>query len=158
MVLLSLLHIFRSITCFPKSFDDLCLFWAFVLNYVEDLAFFSNNVRYEPMVVHFLGASRQKCFSSYIHPWCILAWHVHMKQSIVARWPVFSFFMSLLGGLCSKHSLLFWKSPILFVVGVLQGWNRDWHHMKSELLWGFLLFSSCCAYVATDIGYDSLIK
>jgi hypothetical protein len=66
IVLWSLLHIFRCITCFPKSFHDLCLFWAFVVNYVEDLAFFSNNVRYEPMVVHLLGASRQKCFSSYI--------------------------------------------------------------------------------------------
>jgi hypothetical protein len=30
--------------------------------------------------------------------------------------------------------------------------------MKSEVLWGFLLFISCCAYVATDVGYDSLIK
>jgi hypothetical protein len=66
VVLSSLLHIFKCITCFPRSFDNLCLFWASVLNYSEDLAFFSNNVPFEPMVVHLLGANRQKCFGSYI--------------------------------------------------------------------------------------------
>ncbi len=32
------------------------------------------------------------------------------------------------------------------------------HHMKSELLWGFQWFISYYAYVAMDVGYDSLIK
>jgi hypothetical protein len=50
---------------FSKVLDNLCLFWAFVLNYLEDLAFFSNNVLFEPMVVHLIGANRQKYFVSY---------------------------------------------------------------------------------------------
>jgi len=66
VVLWCLLHVFKYITCFPRSLDNLCLFWTFVLNYLGDLAFFSNNLLFEPRVVHLLGANRQKCFGSYI--------------------------------------------------------------------------------------------
>jgi hypothetical protein len=63
VVLWGLLHVFK---CFPRSFDNLCLFWTFDLNFLEDLAFFANNVLFEAMVVHLLGANGQKCFGSYI--------------------------------------------------------------------------------------------
>jgi hypothetical protein len=61
-----------------------------------------------------------------------------VRWSIAAHLPVwlFSFLVSLLGGYCSNHSLngfsslVLWKSPILFVVGFLQGQNLPWHHIS----------------------------